>query len=76
MSVVMKKLSNPGTRQTVSGSHFLLDITSEDGKLYIKLNPDTRLAELNKQLNESLKESVETKAIRLEAVIHRRTLFE
>lgn len=72
----MNLLSRPGIRQTVSGSHFLLDTVLENGKLYIRLNPDTRLAELNKQLDESLKDLVESKSIRLEAVIHRRTLFE
>lgn len=71
----MTALKDPDVSQTTSRLHFLFGVVSKDEHLFVKVNSETCLAQLNHNLDECLKELVESQAIRLQTVIHKATLF-
>lgn len=75
MSEVVTALNDPDVSQTTSRSHFLLEVASKDEHLFVKVNSEICLAQLNHNLDECLKKLVESRNIRLQTVIHKATLF-
>lgn len=75
MSILTQALKDPSTTRNTLGSHFLLDIATKGGHLIIELNSDMHLAQLNRNLDECLKELVENKTVQLQTVVHAKTLL-
>ncbi|OQV01237.1 Helicase conserved domain-containing protein [Cladophialophora immunda] len=57
-------------------THFILDIICADDELCVCIPGGMRIATLNLHLTESLLEHVKAQKVRLEALIHRRTIFD
>ncbi|KIX96920.1 uncharacterized protein Z520_07034 [Fonsecaea multimorphosa CBS 102226] len=57
-------------------THFILDIICADEQLYVCIPGGMRIATLNVHLTEALMEHVKVQKIRLEALVHRRTIFD
>ncbi|EXJ70483.1 uncharacterized protein A1O5_06552 [Cladophialophora psammophila CBS 110553] len=57
-------------------THFILDVVFDNDSLYICIPDGMRIANLNCYLTESLVEHVKSQHIRLEALVHRRMIFE
>ncbi|KEF62318.1 uncharacterized protein A1O9_00290 [Exophiala aquamarina CBS 119918] len=57
-------------------NHFLLEVICLDDELFVILPDGTRLAQLNMHLYEALQDHVKSQTIRLEALIHKRKIFE
>lgn len=76
MTDVQRALHSPDVPRTNSGTHFLLGVVAENDHLFVNIQPGLHLAQLNRHLAESLENLVVSKAIELQAIVHKRTLFE
>lgn len=57
-------------------THFVLDVVSRDTGLFVVLPDGTNLARLNVHIADALVEEVRLQAIRLEALINKKNIFE
>ncbi|OAP56382.1 hypothetical protein AYL99_09561 [Fonsecaea erecta] len=73
MSDVSRALREQGCQ---AGTHFILDVICVHDELYVCIPGGMRIANLNVHLTVALVEQVKARTIRLEALVHRRTIFE
>lgn len=57
-------------------THFVLDVICRDTGLFVVLPDGTHLARLNMHLTDALGEEVRLQAVRLEALINKKNIFE
>lgn len=74
MAEVVANLDSPEVPQI--RSHYLLNVISKEGRLMVAIPGGVFLAQLNEQVNESLRELVETGEIQLQALVHKKKIFE
>ena len=65
-----------GTGVPCVRSHLLLDVVCDDGRLFMALPNGPLIAQLNEQLNESLKPLVEVRTVRLVVLANKRNILE